>query len=201
LVMGGAELVSGSIADAGFRIDGQEDDSFVGFDIANVGDVDEDGNPDLALAVYNGNSGGTNAGEIHIFFGPFESNRSITDADITIVGETAGDRAGYALAAGGDLNRDGLPDLLVGSSGNDAGGNNAGAAYILYAPFDDPLDLNAFEAKVAGENDDDWTGSHLGRLGDMDGDGTEEIFVSSPFRDAPATNAGALHIFYGNGGL
>jgi hypothetical protein len=201
LVMGGADLASGSIADAGFRIDGQDDNSFVGFDIASVGDVNEDGHPDLALAAYNGDSGGTNAGEIYIFLGPFEANRSTTDADITIVGEAADDQAGYALAAGGDLNQDGLPDLLVGSYGNDAGGNNAGAAYILYAPFDDPLDLNAFEAKIAGENDDDWTGAHLGRLGDMDGDDTEDLFVSSPLMDDPAENAGALHIFYGNSGL
>ena len=39
--------------------------------------------------------------------------------------------AGIALAAAGDTNGDGLPELLIGASGDDDGGTNAGAAYLV----------------------------------------------------------------------
>lgn len=55
-----------------------------------------------------------------------------------ITGEAASenDFAGTSVAAAGDLNGDGLADLLVGASGNDAGGTFAGAAYVLYGSED-----------------------------------------------------------------
>jgi hypothetical protein len=203
IVFGGAELQTGPINEAGTLINGEGDNAFVGHAIAGVGDVNEDGHRDLVLAAYNGDSGGDNAGEIYIMYGPFNESdgRTITDADVTLLGEASDDHAGYALAAAGDYNRDGMVDLLVGSNGNDYGANNAGAAYVLYGPLDDPLTLAAGEVKIYGTHDDDWAGANLGLIGDMDGDGTNDIFVAAPYSDNPNSESGSIGIFYGNAGM
>ena len=47
------------------------------------------------------------------------------------MGENSEDYAGVSVSSAGDVDGDGLDDLLVGASGNDDGGINAGKAYLL----------------------------------------------------------------------
>ncbi len=205
IVFGGSELVDGGLWDAGFTIDGTTPDAFVGFAIATPGDLNEDGHSDLVVSSMNADSAGVDAGAVYVLFGPFDADRTVEEADHTIYGEYPGDMTGHALANAGDFNRDGRMDLLIGSNGNDYGDNNAGAAYILFAPIDESADLSAPDAVIYGTKEDDWAGSHQGPLGDMDADGAPDIFVSTPNRDGrppeSIDNAGSLHIFYGNGAM
>ncbi len=53
------------------------------------------------------------------------------DAAATFIGEHPQDRAGAAVAGGGDVNGDGFDDLLIGSSYNDEAGNSAGIVYLV----------------------------------------------------------------------
>jgi len=46
-------------------------------------------------------------------------------------GDAAGDFAGFSVASAGDLNGDGIDDLIVGAHGGDDGGNYAGDAYVI----------------------------------------------------------------------
>ncbi len=56
---------------------------------------------------------------------------SLSLADYSFVGENSEDYAGVSVSSAGDVDGDGLDDLLVGASGNDDGGINAGKAYLL----------------------------------------------------------------------
>ena len=56
-----------------------------------------------------------------------------TSADAQFRGESAYDYAGWSVAVGGDLNREGEGDVLIGAYGSDRGGSESGAAYVVLA--------------------------------------------------------------------
>ena len=57
---------------------------------------------------------------------------TLASADYEFVGEGSGDSAGYTVANAGDVDGDGLADILVGAYGNDDGGGDKGQAYLFY---------------------------------------------------------------------
>ncbi|MFA9207595.1 MAG: integrin alpha, partial [Yersinia sp. (in: enterobacteria)] len=80
------------------------------------------------------------AGAAFVIWGPSSFAGGVDLADpfsgggkgYAIKGEAAGDAAGYTVLAVGDMNGDGRPDMLVGAPGQDAGGTDAGAAYVVW---------------------------------------------------------------------
>ena len=60
-----------------------------------------------------------------------ESTISLADADYTFLGEESIDRAGFKLDGAGDVDGDGLGDVLISSTGNGEGGSGAGAVYLV----------------------------------------------------------------------
>ncbi len=53
-------------------------------------------------------------------------------ADVLLTGEAANDGLGTAVSTARDMNGDGYDDVLVSATGNDAGGTNAGRAYVFF---------------------------------------------------------------------
>jgi hypothetical protein len=70
---------------------------------------------------------GQDAGRAYIFFGGSSMNNV---ADIILTGAAASDNFGTSVSSAGDVNGDGYSDVVVGANFNDAGGSNAGRAYI-----------------------------------------------------------------------
>ncbi|HNH49446.1 MAG TPA: hypothetical protein PKY30_20535, partial [Myxococcota bacterium] len=70
------------------------------------------------------------AGAAYIFHGPLEGSWLLTDAAIEIQGD--GDDALSDALAAGDLDGDGLDDLLLSSIKDDDGGEDAGAVWLFY---------------------------------------------------------------------
>lgn len=86
----------------------------------------------------------------------------------TMTGEKAGDQFGVVSGVG-DVNGDGFDDLLVGA----AGGNYA-KLYFGGAPFDTVADL-----KFTGEQLQSLFGNHIAGVGDVNGDGYDDILIGS----------------------
>ena len=128
---------------AGSRIDGAAANDSAGTAVAGAGDVNGDGRPDLLVGARSaGNNGRAGSGSAYLVFG----KASTTAVDLAALGAggfrsdgaTASDQAGRSVAAAGDVNGDGRPDLLVGAYG--AGNNGraeSGSAYVVFG-FGEP---------------------------------------------------------------
>ncbi len=114
----------------------------------------------------------------------------------TVNGEDVLDYAGRSVSGGPglDANGDGLDDLFVGAYGDDSGGVNAGAAYVVEAPVSGVYDLSSAAVKIVADANDAF-GTELLCPGDVDGDGLADLLVGSPKDDGAATDAGAIYLF------
>lgn len=118
-------------------------------------------------------------------------------------GEAAGDAAGTALTSVTDLNGDGRAEIVVGSPGNDAGGANAGAAYVVWGKATDTIVRLTNVAsgtggyKIVGEAAGDGAGRTVGTVGDLNGDGKVEILIGAAGSDAGGVDSGAAYVVFG----
>ena len=102
-----------------------------------------------------------------------------------------------------DLNGDGKADILVGAPGNDSGGADAGALYVVWGKASSAaVSLTNVAAgtggfKITGADGGDAAGSVLGTLGDVNGDGKAEILIGTPDSKLGGNNAGAVFVVFG----
>jgi hypothetical protein len=123
----------------GFRLTGVAADDFAGYSVSGAGDINGDGFADLIVGAFNADPNGSQSGAAYVVFGKaggFAATLNLsglTGANgFRIAGVAAGDNAGFSLSAAGDVNGDGIDDLIVGASSADVNGSNSGAAYVIY---------------------------------------------------------------------
>jgi hypothetical protein len=181
-----------------------DDDDRFGSAVADIGDVNGDGIPDLAVGAPNADDGSDNAGAVWILFmrvdGRVETWQKIsTNAGGFDGNLDADDHFGAALAGIGDLDNNGIPDLAVGVPGDDNGGSDRGGVWILFLDAEGKVlqkqkiadDTGGFGG---GLDDDDRFGSAIADIGDMNDDGIPDLAVGAPNDDDGPDNAGAVWI-------
>jgi hypothetical protein len=120
----------------GFKGDLSDGDQF-GSAVADTGDLDSDGINDLAVGANQSDDGGPGRGAVWILFmdkdGKVKSQQKIADGAGGFKGDLSdGDQFGSAVAGIGNLDGKELPDLAVGAPGDDDGGTDKGAVWILF---------------------------------------------------------------------
>lgn len=94
-----------------------------------VGDVDGDGQGDILVGA-GGSLLSDPGGVTSLFYGPFSGTRELMGADVRMLGEQMGAQAGHAIDGAGDVDGDGLDDLVIGSPGWSST-DGEGAAYVI----------------------------------------------------------------------
>jgi hypothetical protein len=170
-----------------------------------IGDLNGDGITDLAVGspTYNDN-GGTYRGAVYILFlnsnGTVKSQTIINDFRGGFTGHLDdGDRFGAAITNMGDINGDGIVDIAVHALYDDDGAANAGAIYVLFLNYDGTVKhtqkISALEGGFNGTNGaGDLFGCSMASLGDIDGDGVNDLLTSSFFSDEGGNDIGKVWI-------
>ena len=125
----------------------------------------------------------------------------LANAHLTLVGESNADSAGDAVAAAGDVDGDGLEDLLVGAYRNTNATGRSGKAYLLLGSslaVPGSMALADAHATFTGIWGNDAAGSSVAGVGDVDGDGLDDILIGALDNDAGGSNAGAAYLFFGS---
>ncbi|MBM4391057.1 MAG: FG-GAP repeat protein [Deltaproteobacteria bacterium] len=159
-----------------------------------LGDLDGDGYDDLLAAAPASDTSGIDAGEVLLLLGGsgLAGSFAAGDADARLLGDSAGDRLGSALAMA-DADLDGAAELVIGAINDDGGGSNAGAVYLVaggsYAGS------SAVSSVAACSLEMDQAGAALGTavaLADLDGSGLADLVVGAPGYDRTYTNGGRV---------
>jgi len=180
------------------------DEDYYGFDITSIGDLNEDGVQDLVVSAPEDDGSGTIQGAVHIHF--MNTDGSV-DSTVEINGSTTNgpslsdyDYYGLSVDSPGDLNGDSIPDLVVGAPCTTSSGQ--GAVYIHFMNTD-----GSIKSTVAIDNDTShgpslYTGDVYGfgidSIGDLNGDGVEDLAIGAPGDDTGGTNRGTVHIHFMN---
>ena len=199
----------------GFVINGIDAFDLSGLSVSTAGDLNGDGIDDLIVGAFGADpNGNTDAGESYVVFGQsevFSASLDLSTLDgsngFVINGIDAGDNSGFRVSTAGDLNGDGIDDLIVGAVRADPNGNiDAGESYVVFGSShvgsEGSLDLAKLNGRngfvINGIDAGDYSGVSVSTVGDINGDGIDDLIVGAVQADPNGNiDAGESYVVFG----
>ena len=197
----------------GFVINGISEGDLSGYSVSGAGDVNGDGLADLIIGSRDDDPNGDKSGASHIVFGKIDGTAielsaiesSTNSGGFVINGVSAGDQSGLSVSGAGDVNGDGLADLIVSAHYSDTNGDNSGASYVVFGKADgSAVELSAIKNSsdsngfaINGVSEGDLSGFSVSGAGDVNGDGLADLIIGSRDDDPNGSNSGASHVVFG----
>lgn len=169
---------------------GEEEGDEIGYRSVLVGDMDGDG---LIDAMIDSKKYGSNAGAVYLTNANTPTG-SLSNATWSWKMPNSNSSFGSRLLPIGDVDADGLDDVLVSATYFDTPNKNIGAVFVLRGSevnvSDNPLE-GTFKT---GKGKNDLFGASMAKIGDADGDGIDELLISAPQEDDTGNNSGNIYL-------
>ncbi len=194
----------------GFRIDGAVQRDFIGYSVSSAGDFNGDGYDDVVVSTHKYESGIVDSS--YVVFGKasgFDAVLNVSELNgsngFRVDGIATSDHSGITVSGAGDVNGDGLADLLVGAAGADISGEDSGAAFVVFGsssalePTFNLKELNGNNGfRLLGDASGDNAGYSVSKAGDVNGDGFDDVIIGARGADPHGlASAGSSYLFFG----
>jgi hypothetical protein len=167
-------------------------------------DVNNDGYADVLIG-----GTGVNAydGVVYVFYGGLGA--TIGSASTVTAASTAADatiqapsgsaaQLGQSVAGAGDMNNDGVDDIVIGAWRDESSGSKTGAAWVVHGPITGSVTLDSStQVRFTGESNLDAFGASVAGGYDVNGDGDFTDIVLGAFN--ANSEAGAAYVVFGEG--
>ncbi len=162
-----------------------------GQSVSILGDVDGDGYAEAAVGAYVQDTVYELAGCVYVLAGGneffhlagLEQASPLDNALAIIEGNQYCQYFGRSVSAAGDVDGDGLQDLLAGAATEDGEEQWSGAAYLYLGPISGHLSLDAASARLGGAVAESRSGQAVAGAGDLDANGFDELHIGGPYSE------------------
>ena len=195
-------VTSLSISQQGFTIAGPLN-GYLGNSVSKAGDVNQDGIDDIIIGAFRAN---TESGVAYVVFGKIGGPGNIDLKAISLstsskgfqVSGTSNDNLGMSVSSAGDVNKDGIDDVIIGAW-------HASAAYVIFGAKTGLADINLSMAnfpsqrgfKITGHSSSDYFGSLVSSAGDINKDGIDDIMIGA---GSAYSTMGVTYVIFGRSG-
>ena len=176
--------------------DGAASDWF-GYHVALAGDLDGDGHDDLAVSATGDDDLAPSAGAAYVYLGSTTGVATGTEQKLTAPDGAAADHLGHGLSGAGDVDGDGLDDLILGAYLDDDGGSASGSAYVFFGAATGVDGLVLYKLTASDAATEAYYGRSVADAGDLDGDGRGDLLVGAFGDDDRGSLAGAVYVYLG----
>ena len=200
--------LGGSTFDASRTIafTGENSLDYLGKVVSGIGDFNGDGYDDIAVSSYGTSSSGSTVGKVYVVYGRNSSSNVYPIAGnyaFQIDGEASENYFGSQISRGGDINGDGYSDFVIsafyqGTQKNGKAYVIKGSPSIISGTTYNGSSIGDIGFSIAGEGNYNYFGTGVDIVGDMNGDGYDDIAIGAPSFN---NQTGKVYVIYGKSGL
>ncbi len=186
---------------------GEEPGDKSGTVVTSAGDINGDGFDDFLIGSPNNDQFGENSGKVHIVFGKSSGWSMLTllkNSQFSfrgITGSTSDNSGiGSSIAPVGDVNGDGFSDFMIGDPNADIEGYHEGKVYLIFGKssgWGKNVDISTITTSFVGEENSDFAGWKIAGIGDVNGDGYDDLMIGAIGNDEFGKKTGQVYIIFG----